>query len=104
MIQSRVHLEVPLMRIPEIVPVSDFRRDAAAVLQKVQDASDPVVLTQRGRAVAVLQSIESYEKLQHDLALARALLAGEQDIAAGERHSREEVMKDLGTMLEGGER
>ena len=103
MIQSRVHLVVPLMRIPEMIPVSDFRRDAAAVLQKVQESHDPVVLTQRGRAVMVMQSVEAYEKTQHDLALAKALLEGERDIVEGRVSSREDVLQDMKTMLEGTE-
>ena len=91
------------MRIPEMIPVSDFRRDAAAVLQKVQESHDPVVLTQRGRAVMVMQSVEAYEKTQHDLALAKALLEGERDIMEGRVSSREDVLQDMKTMLEGAE-
>ena len=90
------------MKIPEIVPVSDFRRDAAAVLQMVQASSDPVVLTQRGRSVAVLQSVESYERTQRDLALARALLAGEADVAAGRIRSADEVLAEARGLVEGG--
>ena len=83
------------MKIPEIVPVSDFRRDAAAVLRMVQESTDPVVLTQRGRGVAVLQSLEAYERTQHDLALARALLAGEADAAAGRVRPAGDVLEEL---------
>ena len=90
------------MKIPEIVPVSDFRRDAAAVLQMVQASPDPVVLTQRGRSVAVLQSVESYERTQRDLALARALLAGEADLAAGRSRSADEVLAEARGLVEGG--
>ncbi len=90
------------MKIPEIVPVSDFRRDAAAVLQKVQDSPDPVVLTQRGRSVAVLQSIDAYERTQRDLALARVLLAGEADVAAGRERSAEEVLAEARRIIGGG--
>ncbi len=91
------------MRIPEMVPVSDFRRDAAAVLQKVQESHDPVVLAQRGRAVMDMQSVEAYEKTQHDLALAKALLEGERDIVEGRVSSREDVSQDMKAMLEGAE-
>ncbi|MBE0564978.1 MAG: type II toxin-antitoxin system Phd/YefM family antitoxin [Krumholzibacteria bacterium] len=90
------------MKIPEIVPVSDFRRDAAAVLQKVQASPDPVVLTQRGRSVAVLQSVEAYERTQRDLALARALLAGEADVAAGRVRADGEVLAEARALLDRG--
>lgn len=90
------------MKIPEIVPVSDFRRDAAAVLQKVQASPDPVVLTQRGRSVAVLQSVEAYERTQRDLALARALLAGEADVAANRIKDAGGVLAEARALLDRG--
>lgn len=90
------------MKIPEIVPVSDFRRDAAAVLQKVQASPDPVVLTQRGRSVAVLQSVDAYERTQRDLALARALLAGEADVAANRIKDAGGVLAEARALLDRG--
>jgi plasmid stabilization system protein ParE len=36
--------------VPEIIPVTDLRQDAAAVLRRVQAAQQPLVITQRGRA------------------------------------------------------
>ena len=35
--------------VPEIIPVTDLRQDAAAVLKRVQAAHQPLVITQRGR-------------------------------------------------------
>jgi len=88
------------MKIPEIVPVSDFRRDTATVLQKLQASQDPVVLTQRGRSVAVLQSVDAYERIQRDLALARALLAGEADAASGRIKTENEVLAESRALLD----
>jgi prevent-host-death family protein len=89
------------MRIPTIVPVSDFRRDAAAVLKMLQEDDAPVVLTQRGRGVAVVQSLDSYERNQRELALARALLAGETEAAAGQTHPAEDVLDRARALLNG---
>ena len=47
------------MKIPDIIPVTDLRQDAAAVLKKLQSAVGPLVVTQRGRAIADLQSINA---------------------------------------------
>ncbi len=62
-----------MSKIPDIVPVSDFRQDTAAVLKRLQAGSGPLVVTQRGRAVAVMQSIEAYEKLENERELLRLL-------------------------------
>lgn len=103
MIQSKVRLEVPLMQIPKIVPVSDFRRDAAAVLKLLQEGGAPIVLTQRGRGIAVLQSLEAYEKDQHDLALARALLSGDAEAAAGLTRPASGVLQRARSLLDDGD-
>jgi len=89
-----------MSRIPDIVPVSDFRQDAAAVLKKLRSGDGPLVVTQRGRAVAVMQSIEAYEKLQQERELLRALAAGEREIAAGEGHTLASVLKEADALLE----
>jgi prevent-host-death family protein len=86
-------------KIPDIVPVSDFRQDAAAVLKRLQSSSGPLVVTQRGRAVAVIQSVEAYEKLERERELLRLLAAGEREIAAGEGYTLDSVMKEADALL-----
>ena len=81
------------MKIPGIIPVTDLRQDAAAVLKKLKDSADPLVVTQRGRAIAVIQSVDAYEKSEHERELLRALAVGEKEIAEGEGHSLSSVMK-----------
>ncbi len=88
-----------MSKIPDIVPVSDFRQDAAAVLKRLQSGTGPLVLTQRGRAVAVMQSIDAYEKLERERELLRILAAGEREIAAGEGHTLASVLKEADAVL-----
>ena len=89
-----------MSKIPDIVPVSDFRQDAAAVLKRLQSGAGPLVVTQRGRAVAVMQSVEAYEKVQQERELLRLLAAGEREIAAGEGHTLANVLKEADALLE----
>jgi len=49
------------MKVPEIVPVTDLRADIAAVLKRLEASREPFVITRRGRAAAVLLSVEAYE-------------------------------------------
>ena len=88
------------MKIPDIIPITDLRQDAAAVLRKLQKSAGPLVITQRGRAVAVLQSVDAYEKSEHDRELLRMLASGEKEIAAGQGHTLSSVMKEADTLLE----
>jgi prevent-host-death family protein len=75
------------MKIPEIIPITDLRQDAAAVLRKVQGSLDPLVITQRGRAIAVIHSMEAYEKLLHEHELMRLLAVGEPEVTAAEGYA-----------------
>ena len=67
-----------------IVPVTDLRQDAAAVLNKVRRSRDPVVISQRGRAAAVLLSVQEYERSVYERDLLRALARGGKELQAGE--------------------
>ena len=53
-------------KIPDIIPVTDLRQDAAAALKRVRASNQPLVITQRGRAAAVLLSVEAYERAEHE--------------------------------------
>ncbi len=88
-----------MSKIPVIVPVSDFRQDAAAVLKRLRSGAGPLVVTQRGRAVAVMQSIEAYEKLERERELLRLLAAGEREVAAGGGYTLAAVMKEADALL-----
>ncbi len=87
------------MKIPAIIPVTDLRQDAAAVMKKLQDSQDPLVVTQRGRAIAVIQSIDAYEKSEHERELLKLLAVGEKEITLGEGYSLSSVMKEADALL-----
>lgn len=90
-----------MTKLPDIVPVSDLRQDAAAVLKKLRAGTGPLVVTQRGRAVAVIQSVDAYERLERERELLRLLAIGEREIGAKEGHSLASVMKEADAVLEG---
>jgi prevent-host-death family protein len=85
--------------IPKIVPISDFRQDAAGVLLSVREEKGPVVVTQRGRAAAVMLSVEAYERAERERHILELLVRGEKEIAAGEGHDLDHVLRDADTFL-----
>jgi prevent-host-death family protein len=93
-------LEVLLMTsMPEIIPVTDLRQDAAGVLRRVQSSRKPVVITQRGRAAAVILSMDTYQQGEHERELLHLLLRGEQEIAVGAGHDLDEVLAEADALL-----
>lgn len=91
-----------MAQVPKLVPVSELRQDAAAILDLVKNSVEPVFITQRGRATAVLLGIDAFSRSEKSHELLLRLSQGEQDIAAGRVSSLEEVMAELDDLLKGG--
>ena len=78
------------------------RKDAAGVLKYVKDSKEPLFITQRGRATAVLMSLDAYERSETDRELLLLLARGEKEIAAGVGHSLEQVLAEAEALLSDG--
>jgi len=73
----------PLKLDEDIRPLSEFRAGVASFVRQVHDTRRPMVLTQRGRGVAVLVDIREFEAMCERLALLEDIASAEADIAAG---------------------
>jgi len=91
-------------KVPDIMPVTDLRQDAAAALKRVRASKKPLVITQRGRAAAVLLSLEAYERSEQERQILRLLARGERDIATGKGHDLDEVLAEADDLLSEDER
>ena len=85
--------------VPPIIPISDLRQDAAAVLKSIKNSDQPTVITQRGRAAAIMLSVESYEQSLHDKELLMLLAKGEKEIQAGEGYELETILGEADSIL-----
>jgi len=47
----------------DILPVTDFRNNAADILTQLAQSGRPILLTQRGRASAVLLDVHEYQRM-----------------------------------------
>lgn len=88
-------------KIPNIVPITDLRQDATAIVRRVTELREPFIITQRGRAAAVMVSIEEYEHSRHELELLRLLAQGEKEIGAGKGYDLDVVLSEADTLLKG---
>jgi prevent-host-death family protein len=89
-----------MAKIPNIVPITDLRQDATSLVKRVSETREPLVITQRGRAAAVMVSIDAYEHSQHELELLRLLARGEKEIEAGKGHDLDAVLAEADALLE----
>ena len=88
-----------MAKIPNIVPITDLRQDATAIVKRVSASREPLVITQRGRAAAVMVSMETYEHSQHEIELLRLLARGEKEIEAGKGYDLDAVLAEADSML-----
>ena len=85
----------PLDLLDDILPISDFRANSAAVLEQVEETGRPGVLTQRGRSAAVLVDVASWQSLQDELEVLRGLVQSRQDAEQGRVLSQDEARQRL---------
>lgn len=85
--------------LPSIIPISDLRQDTAGIIKRVTASDEPVVITQRGRASAVLVSADAYERTQHENEILRVLARGDAEIAAGLGRDADDVMAEARALL-----
>ena len=90
-----------MAKIPNIVPITDLRQDATSIMKRVTSSGEPLVITQRGRAAAVMVSMEAYEHTQHELEILRLLARGEKEIEAGKGYDLDAVLSEADSLLEG---
>jgi len=88
-----------MAKVPEIIPVTDLRQDASAVLRRVSTSKDPLIITQRGRAAAVLLSVSAYERSEQERQVLELLARGEKEIAAGKGYDLDDVLAEADTRL-----
>jgi len=88
-----------MSKLPDLVPVTDLRQDATGVLKKLSASSNPMIITQRGRAAAVLMSIASYERLHAAREILEILVKAKKEITIGKGHALRDVLKEADKLL-----
>ncbi len=88
-----------MVKIPNIIPITDLRQGATAVVKRANSSRQPIIITQRGRAAAVIVSIKAYEHSQHELEILRLLARGEKEIEAGKGYDLEAVLAEADILL-----
>ena len=76
----------------DLVPLTDLKVNPGRVVKHTTEVRRPVLITSRGRGVAVVQSVADYEKAEEERAFMRAVVAGLADLENA-RESSLEVAK-----------
>ncbi len=80
----------------DIVPITDLKIKPGKIVSQIEKTRRPVLLTSRGRGVAVVESVKDYEERTEEQAFLRGVVQGLMDIEEGREINLSEVKKRLG--------
>ena len=79
----------------DVVPLSDLKVNPGKVVRQVDQTRRPVLLTNRGRGVAVVQALSEYEAESEERVFLRDVVKGLLALEAGRELDLEEVKRRL---------
>jgi prevent-host-death family protein len=83
----------------DLVPVSEFRSNAAALLKRVQEGSR-LILTQNGRAAGVLLGVRDYKEMETRLMELEMAVNSLIEVGKGHWTDKDEAMKRIDQEVE----
>ena len=79
----------------DIKPVSEFRANAAELIEHVKNSGRPLVLTQRGHSAAVVLDVGEYERMVEEIELLSDVRTAIQQVDAGQAVSNRDAKAEL---------
>jgi prevent-host-death family protein len=80
----------------DVVPMGDLKVNPGKVVRRASESGRPILLTSRGRGVAVVQTLPDFEAAQDERDFMRAVIAGLFDLEEGREVSVEDARRRLG--------
>ncbi|MCY3640932.1 MAG: type II toxin-antitoxin system Phd/YefM family antitoxin [Gammaproteobacteria bacterium] len=80
----------------DVIPLTDLKLNPGRVVEHVAAVHRPVLLTKRGRGVAVVQSVSDYEIAEEERSFMRSVIAGLADLESGREVSLADAKARLG--------
>ncbi len=79
----------------DIIPLTDVKINPGKLVKQVADNHRPMLLTSRGRGVAVLQGIADFEARDEEQKFMRDIVQGLMELEEGREISLSDVKKQL---------
>lgn len=73
---SRIHFD------QDIQPLSEFRASVTSYIKQINETRRPLVITQRGKGVAVVLDVAEYEAMQEKIELLEEMRTAEAQLAS----------------------
>lgn len=92
---SRIHFD------KDIQPLSEFRAGVASFIKQINETRRPLVITQRGKGVAVVLDVAEYEAMQEKIELLEEMRTAEAQLASGLGVSQEDARAQVLARIKG---
>ena len=79
----------------QIKSISYLKAHAAEIVRTLGERQEPLIITQNGEAKAVMQDIDSYERMRETVALLKILALGNRQIEEGRVQPSDDVIARL---------
>jgi prevent-host-death family protein len=89
-------MRAPTKFSEDVVPLGDLKVNPGRVVHRVDETRRPILVTSRGRGVAVMQALGEYEAEAEELAFLRGVVCGLMDLDEGRETSLADVKSRLG--------
>lgn len=86
---SRINLD------QDIQPLSEFRSGATSFIKQINERRRPLLITQRGKGVAVMLDVAEYEAMQEKIELLEEIRTAESQFAEGLGTSNQEARQQM---------
>lgn len=80
----------------DIVPLTDLKVNPGKIVKQANETHRPVLLTSRGRGIAVVQGLDDYENGKEELEFVKAIAQGLIEVRDGDTVHIKDVKKLLG--------
>ena len=80
----------------DIIPLSELKINPGKIANQAKDSHRPILLTSRGRGIAVMQGLEEFENHEEERAFVKAIAQGLLEVKEGKVQSLTDAKKKLG--------
>ncbi|MFT5098887.1 MAG: prevent-host-death family protein [Planctomycetaceae bacterium] len=80
----------------DVVPLSDLKVNPGKIVNRAKQTKRPILVTSRGRGIAVVQGLEEFEILEEKVRFMQAVAKGLMDAKEGRTVDLAEARKVLG--------
>jgi prevent-host-death family protein len=89
-------MQTPTKFSEDVMPLTEMKSDPSRVVSHAHETHRPVILTERGKGVAIVQSINDYETASEERAFLKGVVQGLLDLEEGRELDLAAVKERLG--------